>query len=84
MKCLLRINPDLKLLDIGTRFNISKGYAGRVLKKLGYSYKKSFAYLEANKEKRERYLEQIKEIPQEKLVYFHESGIEMNICKDRG
>jgi hypothetical protein len=40
--------------------------------------------LEANKEKRARYLEEIKEIPKEKLVYLDESGIDMNICKDRG
>ena len=40
--------------------------------------------MEANEEKRERYLEEIKEIPREKLVYIDEAGIDMNICKDRG
>jgi hypothetical protein len=40
--------------------------------------------LEAKEEKRERYLEEIKEIPREKIVYFDEAGIDMNICKDRG
>lgn len=40
--------------------------------------------MEANEEKRERYLEEIKEIPREKLVYLDEARIDMNICKDRG
>ncbi len=40
--------------------------------------------MEANEEKREQYIESIKDIEPEKLVYIDESGIEMNICKDRG
>ena len=40
--------------------------------------------MEANKEKRKTYLEEIEEIPKEKLVYLDEAGIEMNICKDKG
>lgn len=40
--------------------------------------------MEANQEKRERYLEVIKNIPPQSLVYVDESGIDMAICKDRG
>lgn len=40
--------------------------------------------MEANIKKREEYLENIKDIGKEKLVYIDESGIDMNICKDRG
>lgn len=40
--------------------------------------------MEANKEKRERYLEVIKDIDKSRLVYIDESGIDMTICKDRG
>ena len=40
--------------------------------------------MEANIKKREEYLEEIKDIPHQSLVYIDESGIEMNICKDRG
>ena len=36
----IKDNPDLKLSDIGVKFHISSGHAGRILKKLGYSYKK--------------------------------------------
>lgn len=40
--------------------------------------------MEASEEKRAKYLDEIKEIPPENLVYIDESGIEMGICKDRG
>ena len=40
--------------------------------------------MEANKEKRNAYQENIKGISPQNLVYVDESGIEMNICKDRG
>jgi len=40
--------------------------------------------MEANEEKRRKYLEMIKDLDPTKLVYIDESGIEMNICKDRG
>lgn len=40
--------------------------------------------MEANKEKREQYLEAIKDIDKNLLVYIDESGIDIAICKDRG
>ena len=40
--------------------------------------------METSEEKRNDYREAIKKIPQEKLVYIDESGIEMNVCKERG
>ena len=40
--------------------------------------------MEANEERREEYQETIKDIAKEKLVYIDESGIDMNICKERG
>ena len=39
--------------------------------------------MEANQEKRDNYLESIKNIAAEQLVYIDESGIEMTICKER-
>ena len=39
--------------------------------------------MEADQERRRKYLEYIKYIPPEKLVYIDESGIEMTICKER-
>ena len=40
--------------------------------------------MEASEGKRDRYQEEIKDIPEQNLVYIDESGIEMTICKDRG
>ena len=40
--------------------------------------------MEAREEKRKRYQEAIKYLPPQILVYIDESGIDMNICKDRG
>jgi transposase len=40
--------------------------------------------VEANKEKRDKYQEVIKDIPLQNLVYIDESGIDMTVCKDRG
>jgi transposase len=40
--------------------------------------------MEACDEKRKEYEESIKDLPAENFVYIDESGIEMNICKDKG
>lgn len=40
--------------------------------------------MEANEEKRCKYLEDIQDLATDKLVYIDESGIEMNITQDRG
>jgi transposase len=40
--------------------------------------------VEASEEKRDKYQEVIKDIPTQHIVYIDESGIDMNICKDRG
>ena len=40
--------------------------------------------MESDPQKRAEYLEKIKDIPKEKLVYIDESGIEINMKKERG
>jgi transposase len=40
--------------------------------------------MEADKEKRNKYQEEIESLPTKKLVYIDESGIDMSICPDRG
>jgi transposase len=40
--------------------------------------------VEADEERRDKYQEEIKTISPESIVYIDESGIDMNICKDRG
>ena len=40
--------------------------------------------MEADQGKRDEYQEAIKDIDKSRLVYIDESGIDINICKDRG
>lgn len=40
--------------------------------------------MESNEQRRQEYKAFIKDIPKDKLVYIDESGIDMNICKERG
>lgn len=40
LELFIRTNPDTKLSEVGSRFGISVVHAGRLLKRLGYSYKK--------------------------------------------
>jgi len=77
-------NPDKSLVEIGREFNISNCAVHKRLKKLRFSYKKTFTYVEASEEKRRIYEEAIKDISPGSLVYIDESGIDMTICKDRG
>lgn len=51
---------------------------GRGLKKIGFTYKKTFHYCEADKEKREEYLKVISQIDPRKIVYSDETGIDDN------
>jgi len=40
IELFVKNNADIKLASIGVQFGISKGHAGLILKKLGFSYKK--------------------------------------------
>ena len=40
IELFVKNNADTKLSSIAVQFGISKGYAGLILKKLGFSYKK--------------------------------------------
>ena len=40
--------------------------------------------MEADEEKRDKYQEDIKNIPSQAIVYIDESGIDLTICKERG
>ena len=79
------LNSDAKLKGAAKEFGVSIPAISYRLKELGFSYKKTFTYLEANKDRRGEYLEEaIKYIDYHNLVYIDESGIDMTICKDRG
>jgi transposase len=40
MEAFVKTNPNIKLSELGGRFGISSWHAGRILKKLGFRYKK--------------------------------------------
>ena len=80
----VRSNPNFTTADMGKYFNISNPGALYYLRKFGFSYKKTFSYVEANEEKRQKYQELIQDIPNTNLVYIDESGVDTRICKDRG
>jgi hypothetical protein len=41
MEAFVKANPNIKLAELGARFGISPWHAGRILKQLGFSYKKN-------------------------------------------
>jgi len=41
MEDFVKANPNIKLSELGVRFSISAWHAGRILKQLGFSYKKN-------------------------------------------
>ncbi|SPR06441.1 hypothetical protein [Orientia tsutsugamushi] len=77
------LNPNVTLVQAGKHFKISIMVASYYMKKFSYSYKKTFTYMEAKPEIREKYQQVISSVPKKNLVYIDESSIEMFICKDR-
>jgi hypothetical protein len=41
MEEFVKTNPNIKLAELGGRFGISPWHAGRILKELGFRYKKN-------------------------------------------
>ena len=71
-------NPDKNLHEIGQLFDppVSQYIAGRLMKNIGYTFKKkTFGYQERNEHAREEFIEEIKNVPPEQLVYMDEAGI---------
>ncbi|MBL3284920.1 IS630 family transposase domain protein [Rickettsiales endosymbiont of Paramecium tredecaurelia] len=85
IELFVKNNPNTKLEVIGNRFGISSWHSARVLKSLGFSYRKKPLPMWKQVKKIERNnIESIKDVKPEKLVYIDESGIGMSMCKDRG
>jgi hypothetical protein len=59
---------------------ISSSTIKRALKSFNYTYKKTFYHPKRDIIAREKFQEEITQIPQEKLVYLDESGIKDNAC----
>ncbi len=50
---VVRSNPNMKLKELGSQFNISGWHASRILKKLGFSYKKKVSHMRKQNKKSE-------------------------------
>ncbi|WP_339042166.1 IS630 family transposase [Candidatus Lariskella endosymbiont of Hedychridium roseum] len=64
--------------------NISPTTILQAIKKLGYSYKKTHLHPKRDIPLRHEFIEKIKTITRDKIVYLDESGIEDNACKGYG
>jgi transposase len=53
VELFVKNNPDSKLADIGNKFGISGWHASRILKKMGYSYKKKTLAISKQAKKKE-------------------------------
>jgi transposase len=79
----LREHPDAYLREIGDHFGCTNSAVYQRLKYLNIKRKKkTFLYKERDEEKRQAYLEKIKNIPPEKLHYVDESGIEEHLVRE--
>lgn len=64
--------------------NCSRHTIGRVLKKISYTRKKTYCYIERDEEARNEFKEKIKKYEKKDLVYIDESGIDNNESYDYG
>lgn len=71
-------HPDYTQKEIAEHFNVGSSSVDRMLKRLGYSRKKSQTYAERSEEKRKVYSDSIKHIDNDKIVYVDESGMNDN------
>ncbi|EER21259.1 MULTISPECIES: IS630 family transposase [spotted fever group] len=55
-----------------------------MIRKVGYSYKKTFLHPKRNHKLRNEFIEKITTIDKDKLVFLDESGIEDNACREHG
>ena len=54
IELFVKENSDMRLLDMGNRFNISAGHTGLIWRKLGLSYK-AYRFGNPNQERLEEY-----------------------------
>ena len=54
------------------------------IKRIGYSYKKTFIHPKRNENARKEFIETIQKVAKDKIIWLDESGIEDNIIKDYG
>ncbi|WP_375327181.1 IS630 transposase-related protein [Candidatus Tisiphia endosymbiont of Nemotelus uliginosus] len=78
----MKINEGKSIKEIAELMpnRMSSSTIKRALKSFNYTYKKTFYHPKRDIVAREKFQAEIIQIPQEKLVYLDESGIEDNAC----
>jgi transposase len=83
MEELLNNQPDLMQHEIAKHFNVTRDTVSRTLKRLGYKRKKKITlYKERCEKKRQIFLERIKNIPEDSIVYVDESGFNEHLYRE--
>jgi len=77
-------NPNATLQELGNKFGVARSTAGEALKRLGYTYKKTNIYKEANRAKRRLFKKRIRKIAKRRRVYVDESGINKHLYQTHG
>lgn len=85
LKEYVRANPDAYLREIANVFNCSSTAVLKSLNKLNITRKKKTThYHEQDPQKVKEYLEKIKDVPKEKIVYIDETGIDNCLSRQYG
>ena len=84
LKRAIEEKPDAYLRELAEQYNCSVTAVFYAIKKLKLTYKKTFTYSEKSEEKRAEFLDKIKAIPAEKIVYIDESGIDEYLQREKG
>lgn len=84
LKLAIENHPNATQKELGMLFGMSGWGVGKALRRIGIVLKKTLSYKEADKEKQTIFLERIKDIPKEQLVYVDESGINQALHKEYG
>ena len=79
----LAARPDAYLYEIGEVFGCSSAAVSKALKRMGYTNKKNTTYKEQDGQKVAEYIEKIATIPQDRLVYIDETGIDRYMYRAR-
>jgi transposase len=84
LKQAIEEKPDAYLRELAEPYNCSTTAVFNALKKIKFTYKKTFTYSEKSEEKRAEFLAKIQDIPAGSIVYVDESGIDEYLQREKG
>ncbi|XVN41544.1 MAG: IS630 family transposase [Rickettsia endosymbiont of Argas persicus] len=85
LKQFIELNRDKTTIELANNWvqKVSASTISRLLNKLGYSYKKTYLHPKRDIGLRNEFIEKLKTIAKQDLVFIDESGIEDNSCRER-